>query len=69
MTNNRHLNHIVKLTIDVCTNKSKQEFENYIKRELNSLEGIYLLVKDIEFENSILCDCEEFEMPEEVEYE
>ena len=55
--NNRHLNHIVKLELDVCTNKSKKQFEEFIKRELNSIEGVYLLVKDIQFADTFLCDC------------
>ena len=62
---NRHLNHIVTVELDICTNKSKGQLENFIKKELNSIEGIYLIVKDIQTSDSILCDCENYEMSED----
>ena len=62
--NNRHLNHIVTVELGVCTNKSKGQLEDFIKRELNSIEGIYLIVKDIQTSDSFLCDCENYEMQE-----
>lgn len=58
----KHLNYIVDVTLDICTNKSQQQLLTCLKYAVQAIEDSWhITCGEITVKNVELCDCDCYE--------